>query len=180
MKGNRTSNLSVCFRTYTPLCCKHFSLQRYIYTRLPMRLVHLYTGENIIIPPVRILKLIKVFFADCLAWKTFNMATMSLKERAQVILVTNKRRTLQWPAQSIDLNPSKHVWDILKRNVRAQPKCISVNKWWIASRVEECQVNAFMLYTRPNYHGVVWEHCSDTHEWSIWTDSLQNRSYMCI
>ena len=39
----------------------------------------------------------------------------------QVIRVTNKRRTLQWPAQSMDLNPSKHVWDILKRNVRAQP-----------------------------------------------------------
>ena len=38
-----------------------------------------------------------------------------------VILVTNKRRTLQWPAQSMDLNPSKHVWDILKRNVLAQP-----------------------------------------------------------
>ena len=35
----------------------------------------------------------------------------------QVILVTNKRRTLQWPAQSMDLNPSKHVLDILKRNV---------------------------------------------------------------
>ena len=39
-----------------------------------------------------------------------------------VILVTNKRRTLQWPAQSMDLNPSmKHVWNIFKRNVRAQP-----------------------------------------------------------
>ena len=39
----------------------------------------------------------------------------------QVILETNKRRTLQWPAQSMALNPSKHVWDILKRNARAQP-----------------------------------------------------------
>ena len=38
----------------------------------------------------------------------------------QVILVTNTRQTLQWPAQSMDLNPSKHVWDILKRNVRVQ------------------------------------------------------------
>ena len=38
----------------------------------------------------------------------------------QVILLTSKRRTLQWPAQSMDLNPSKYVWDILKRNVRAQ------------------------------------------------------------
>ena len=41
--------------------------------------------------------------------------------RTLVMLVTNKRRTLQWPAQRMDLNPSKHVWDILKRNVRAQP-----------------------------------------------------------
>ena len=41
--------------------------------------------------------------------------------RTLVILVTNKRRTLQWPAQRMDLNPSKHVWDILNRNVRAQP-----------------------------------------------------------
>ena len=39
----------------------------------------------------------------------------------QVILVTNKRRTLQWPAHSMDLNPSKYVWDILKRIVRVQP-----------------------------------------------------------
>ena len=38
-----------------------------------------------------------------------------------VMLVTNKRRTLQWPVHSMDLNPSKHMWDILKRNVRAQP-----------------------------------------------------------
>ena len=38
----------------------------------------------------------------------------------QVILLTSKRRTLQWPAQSMDRNPSKYVWDILKRNVRAQ------------------------------------------------------------
>ena len=36
----------------------------------------------------------------------------------QVIFVTNKRWTLQWPAQSMDLNPSKHTWDILKCNVR--------------------------------------------------------------
>ena len=41
--------------------------------------------------------------------------------RTLVILVTNKRRTLQWPAQSMDLNPSKHVWDKLKRNVRTEP-----------------------------------------------------------
>jgi len=39
----------------------------------------------------------------------------------QVILVTNKRRTLQWPAHSMDLNPCKHSWDILKRIVRVQP-----------------------------------------------------------
>jgi len=37
-----------------------------------------------------------------------------------VILLTSKRRTLQCPAQSMDLNPSKYVWDILKRNVHAQ------------------------------------------------------------
>mgnify|MGYP000234660324 CR=1 FL=1 len=38
-----------------------------------------------------------------------------------VILVTNKRRTLQGPEQILDLNPSKHLRDILKCNVCAQP-----------------------------------------------------------
>ena len=42
-----------------------------------------------------------------------------------VILVTNPRRTLQWPAQSMDLNPSKQVWDILKRNVHSRYDQIS-------------------------------------------------------
>ena len=37
-----------------------------------------------------------------------------------VILVTNKCRTLQWPAQSMDFNPSKHVW---AQYIEAQCTC---------------------------------------------------------
>ena len=49
---------------------------------------------------------------------SFNRDIMLVKDNTprhaarstHVILVTNKRRTLQWPAQSMDLNPSKQVW----------------------------------------------------------------------
>jgi len=44
-----------------------------------------------------------------------------------VILVTNKRRILQWPAQSMDLNPSKHVWDKLKRTMCVHSRCNQIS-----------------------------------------------------
>jgi len=53
--------------------------------------------------------------------KTVKVTAKPWDLTGMVVLVTNKRRTLQWPARSMDLNPSKHVWNILKRNVPAQP-----------------------------------------------------------
>ena len=36
----------------------------------------------------------------------------------QQLLRANNVRLLDWPAKSLDLNPIRHVWDLLKRRVR--------------------------------------------------------------
>ena len=38
-----------------------------------------------------------------------------------VMFVTNNMQKLRWPAKSLDLNPTHHLLDLLKRKVRVQP-----------------------------------------------------------
>ena len=38
------------------------------------------------------------------------------------MLIANRVRLLHWPAKCPDLNPMEHVWDLLKRRIRALPQ----------------------------------------------------------
>ena len=162
---------------------------------------------------------------DCIVWKTFNMAKMSITERAQalpcthtiicmharkherdvtskirpvllphirfnrdmmlanhntprtatrsthVILVTNKRWTLQWPAQSMDFNPSKYVWDILKRIVRVQPLQPNLKE---LSRVTHQVCHSTTVSSQIHYVIGNNVHCCNCH--SRWTYNVLNRN----
>ena len=49
-------------------------------------------------------------------------ANCHVARTTQNMFVANGVRALPWPAKSPDMNPIEHIWDVLKRNVRALPQ----------------------------------------------------------
>jgi ABC-type cobalamin/Fe3+-siderophores transport system ATPase subunit len=88
-------------------------------------------------------------------------------------LATNSVNILDWPANSLDLNPNKHIWNELGRCVRRNHAIHTVNDIAAALQAEWANKQTCAVYTAlcqqhaPPYHNV---HCT---KW--WTHAIPRR-----
>ena len=68
----------------------------------------------------------------------------------QELLKAKKRNILQWPSQSLDLNPTEHSFNLMKTKLRAerpsnkqQMKAVAVKGWQSISREETQHLKIF-------------------------------------